>query len=102
MRILGRSLEFSVDCSLSYPNHALHVDLDLKSMPYAVTNLLRNALKYTTSQIVVSAEVVDDYIRIHVDDDGIGIPPKNASASSSHLPDLTVHATEQPAATASD
>ena len=45
-------------------------------MPYAVTNLLRNALKYTTSQIVVSAEVVDDYIRIHVDDDGIGIPPE--------------------------
>ena len=74
MRILGRSLEFSVDCS-KLPE-SLHVDLDLKSMPYAVTNLLRNALKYTTSQIVVSAEVVDDYIRIHVDDDGIGIPPE--------------------------
>ena len=74
MRILGRDLDISVDCS-KLPE-SQRVDLDLKSMPYAVTNLLRNALKYAKSKIVVSAEVVDDYIRIHVDDDGIGVPPE--------------------------
>ena len=74
IRILGRSLELTVDCS-ALPE-GLRVELDLKSMPYAVINLLRNAIKYTKSKIAVSAEVVGDRIRIHVDDDGIGIPPE--------------------------
>ncbi len=74
MRILGRSLKLSVDSS-ALPE-AQRVDLDLKSMPYALTNLLRNALKYAESRITVSAEVVGDHIRIHVDDDGIGIKPE--------------------------
>ncbi len=74
MRILGRSLELSVDSS-ALPS-AQRVELDLKSMPYAVTNLLRNAIKYARKRISVSAEVAGDRIRIHVDDDGIGIPPE--------------------------
>ena len=43
-------------------------------MPYALRNLLRNAFKYAQQNILVSAELVDEQIRIHVDDDGIGIP----------------------------
>ena len=74
IRILGRSLELTVDCS-ALPD-GQQVELDLKSMPYAVINLLRNAIKYTKSKIAVSAEVVGDRIRIHVDDDCIGIPPE--------------------------
>jgi signal transduction histidine kinase len=50
------------------------VELDRKSMPYAITNLLRNAIKYARTRIMVSAEVLDDQIQVHVDDDGIGIP----------------------------
>jgi len=72
IRILGRSLELTVDGS-ALPA-ALRVELDLKSMPYAITNLLRNAIKYARSKIAVSAEVVGDHISVHVDDDGIGIP----------------------------
>jgi len=74
LRILGRDLDISIDTS-SLPE-GQKVELDLKSMPYAVTNLLRNALKYTRSRIVVSTEVVGKNIRVHVDDDGIGIPPE--------------------------
>jgi two-component system sensor histidine kinase RstB len=74
MRILSRSLELTVDSS-ALPA-AQQAELDLKSMPYALTNLLRNALKYAKSKIVVSAEVVGDEIQIHVDDDGIGILPE--------------------------
>ena len=51
------------------------VDLDRKAMPYALRNLLRNAFKYASQRISVNAEMVDDNILIHVDDDGIGIPP---------------------------
>ena len=74
IRILNRSLELSVDCT-ALPSD-LQVELDLKSMPYALTNLLRNALKYAKSRVVVSAEVKDKRILVHVDDDGIGIPPE--------------------------
>ena len=73
-RILGRSLELSVDCA-NLPA-SQRVELDRKSMPYAVKNLLRNAIKYAKARIVVSAEVSGDKILLHVDDDGIGIPPE--------------------------
>ncbi len=73
MRILSRSIELTVDNS-ALPA-AQQVELDLKSMPYALTNLLRNALKYAKSRIAVSAEVVGNHIQVHVDDDGIGILP---------------------------
>ena len=72
IRILGRSLELTVDSS-ALPA-ALRVELDLKSMPYAITNLLRNAIKYARSKIAVSAELDGDRVCVHVDDDGIGIP----------------------------
>ena len=74
MRILGGALELTVDTSAVPPVQC--VELDLKSMPYAITNLLRNALKYAKSKIAVSAEVVEQQICVHVDDDGIGIPPE--------------------------
>jgi signal transduction histidine kinase len=45
-------------------------------MPYAMRNLLRNAFKYASQQIRVSAEYIDQAVLIHVDDDGIGIPPE--------------------------
>ena len=41
-----------------------------------IRDRLRNALKYARSRIVISAEVVGEHIRVHVDDDGIGIPPE--------------------------
>lgn len=73
VRILGRTLDLTVD-SRNLPD-GLMVELDRKSMPYAVKNLLRNAIKYAKSRIVISAEIAGDMIRLHVDDDGIGIPP---------------------------
>jgi len=73
IRILNRSLDLTVNTS-DLPT-SQQVELDLKSMPYAVTNLLRNALKYAKTRIVVSAEISGNHVLVHVDDDGIGIPP---------------------------
>lgn len=69
VRLLGRQLDSS-----QLPEN-LCVDLDRKAMPYALRNLLRNAFKYATKHISVSAELIGEDIRINVDDDGIGIPP---------------------------
>jgi two-component system sensor histidine kinase RstB len=73
LRILSRNLEISIDTSALPPGQ--RVEIDLKSMPYAIVNLLRNALKYAKKKVAVSAEAVGKNIRVHVDDDGIGIPP---------------------------
>ncbi|WP_265948045.1 ATP-binding protein [Dechloromonas sp. A34] len=72
VRLLGRRLNVTVDTA--HLPEGLKVDLDRKAMPYALRNLLRNAFKYASKQILVSAELVDNRIMIHVDDDGIGIP----------------------------
>lgn len=72
VRLLGRQLKVTVDTSRLPEN--LMVDLDRKAMPYALRNLLRNAFKYASRQIEISAEVDSEQIRVHVDDDGIGIP----------------------------
>jgi two-component system sensor histidine kinase RstB len=72
VRLLGRQLNIKVDTSQLPEN--FNVDLDRKAMPYALRNLLRNAFKYAGKEIQVSAELEGDTLRIHVDDDGIGIP----------------------------
>ncbi|MDR1367202.1 MAG: HAMP domain-containing protein [Candidatus Accumulibacter sp.] len=73
VRILGHTLSLTVN-TRGLPEDQ-EADIDPWSMSYALTNLLRNAIKYATSRIIVSAEVADGLIRVHVDDDGIGIPP---------------------------
>ncbi|MBL8398058.1 MAG: HAMP domain-containing protein [Candidatus Accumulibacter sp.] len=72
-RLLARKLTLHLDTS-ALPV-GLKVDMDRRSMPYAVNNLLRNAIKYARSRIEVSADVVSGQLWVHVDDDGIGIPP---------------------------
>lgn len=72
LRILGPKLELDLDLSRLPPG--LRVALDRRVMPHAVSNLLRNAIKYATARIQVSAELADGHIQVHVDDDGIGIP----------------------------
>lgn len=74
VRLLGRQIEMTVDTT-ALPD-GLNVDLDRKAMPYALRNLLRNAIRYADRHIVVSAETAGGQTLIHVDDDGIGIPPE--------------------------
>ena len=74
VRLLGRNLNITVDTS-PLPEK-LSIDLDRKAMPYALRNLLRNAFKYAGKEVTVSAEILGEQIVIHVDDDGIGIPPE--------------------------
>lgn len=74
VRLLGRQLDIAVDTD-ALPA-SLAADLDRKAMPYALRNLMRNAIKYANQKIVVRAELAGNRIILHVDDDGIGIPPE--------------------------
>jgi len=78
IRILAGRLTIDVDTSTI--GDELRVELDRKSMPFAVRNLLRNAIKYAQTRIAVRTELADGLVRIHVDDDGIGIPEEEREA----------------------
>ncbi|MGE5386802.1 MAG: ATP-binding protein, partial [Betaproteobacteria bacterium] len=71
IRILSRDLDIQLDADLP---PGFEVSLDRKNMPYAFKNLLRNAIKYARSRIVVSAKLEGGMVILTVDDDGIGIP----------------------------
>ena len=75
MRVLSRRLDLSLDVTALPENFS--ADIDRKALPYALRNLLRNAFKYASGQIAVSAELRERSIVVHVDDDGIGIPPED-------------------------
>jgi signal transduction histidine kinase len=62
------ALEIPVDNTLT------RVDCDAHQMHRAVVNLLRNALRYARSRVVLSADQHDGRTSIRVDDDGPGIP----------------------------
>lgn len=72
LRILGRNLDVQLDLG-ALPSD-LKVELDKKIMPHAISNLLRNAIKYAGQRIQVSCNLTNSIIQVHVDDDGIGIP----------------------------
>lgn len=74
MRLLGRTLAIEVNTE-AWPA-GTRTDIDRKVMPHALQNLLRNAIKYAKSHIRVSAGSDGKQAWIHVDDDGIGIPPE--------------------------
>ncbi|MCL2829235.1 MAG: ATP-binding protein [Betaproteobacteria bacterium] len=72
LRFLGRELKIEVDCSAIDPG--LELNVILRMLNYALHNLLRNAIKYARTEILVTALVEDGKVVIHIDDDGIGIP----------------------------
>ena len=72
VRVLCGKLDIALDTSHISPD--LKAEFDRKALPFAVRNLLRNAIKYARTRILVSAEPAGDRILVHVDDDGIGIP----------------------------
>ena len=72
VRLLSGEIDLRLDTSALPPGQ--RVEIDCRSLPYAIANLLRNAIKYARSRIEVSAEISEGWISVHVDDDGIGIP----------------------------
>jgi signal transduction histidine kinase len=47
---------------------------DSDRMMQIIGNLIDNALKFAAGEVVVSVELVEEMARLHVDDDGAGIP----------------------------
>lgn len=62
---------------------SIDVSCDPVKLGQVVTNLLSNALHHTPtgSHVRVSAELVEDAVRLHVIDDGPGIPPDKVATA---------------------
>ncbi len=62
------------------PCDAIAADLDAERLAQIVANLVENALKYATSEALVSVARVGDHVVIGVDDDGPGVDPDQSEA----------------------
>ncbi|MCG7982097.1 MAG: HAMP domain-containing histidine kinase [Candidatus Thiodiazotropha lotti] len=51
-------------------------------MRSVINSLIGNGLRYTSSQILIHAEFVDDYLVLSIDDDGNGFPQSMIEAQS--------------------
>ena len=72
LRVLAHTLDFKF---VNHVDSGVLADLDLKLIPYAIRNLLRNAFKYAKSQVLAECRIENDEVVFSVDDDGIGIAP---------------------------
>jgi len=52
----------------------LNISFDEQLFKHVINNILTNALKFATEQIVVTVEHINNGIIIHIDDDGPGLP----------------------------
>lgn len=50
------------------------ITLDTHLMSRAINNLIRNGLRYAKSQLILSLEISNNQVNLHIDDDGPGIP----------------------------
>ncbi|RYY53177.1 MAG: HAMP domain-containing histidine kinase [Chitinophagaceae bacterium] len=68
--MLSPGYRFEVDCP-----HALHTDADRDKIGQVMTNLVNNAVKYSTAgtEVHISCRIVDGEVVIAVADQGIGI-----------------------------
>ncbi|PKG55449.1 two-component sensor histidine kinase [Shewanella sp. Choline-02u-19] len=70
------------DFEAQQQNKQLHIDIDEsirvplypRPLSRAVENLLRNAIRYATSQITIQASITGQLIKLEIIDDGPGIP----------------------------
>ena len=64
------------ELTVDLPPHPLSLEGDFTRLSQVVSNLLTNAAKYTPPQgcIRLSAEVDQDQVRIHIADNGVGVP----------------------------
>ena len=70
-----KALEKNIDININKLN-SLEIKHDARWTKEAIFNILENAVKYTESngQINIGMETLDTYIRIDIEDSGIGIP----------------------------
>jgi signal transduction histidine kinase len=74
LRDVVAGLEGAEDVELRTPS-GLRVRADPTAVERVVSNLVSNAFRYGAPPVTVSAHQTDTHVRIHVVDEGEGVPP---------------------------
>lgn len=71
-----QALNKNIDIHLDLDEMLPDVTVDTEKLSWVINNLISNSIKYTEpgGHITISGELLDNYIRITVKDNGIGIP----------------------------
>ncbi|MCK5416225.1 GHKL domain-containing protein [Candidatus Parcubacteria bacterium] len=74
-----RIKEKSIKLTITKPNKIPKVYMDSKKILLVMQNLIENAVKYTqeSGKIDIIIEVGDKFLKVHVKDNGVGIPKKD-------------------------
>lgn len=67
----------NINCRINSPNSEVQSRVNPTYLERAVRNLLQNANRYAKTRIHVTLETADGQCRIHVDDDGPGVPAED-------------------------
>jgi PAS domain S-box-containing protein len=77
---LNKLNKHNIDFKLLLPKESITFKGDEFRLKQILTNLIRNALKFTTEGFIhLKVEVIDNYINISVEDSGIGISEEKKS-----------------------
>lgn len=72
--------QYGVNIYFQKPEKPIQVQLDLQKMSIALSNLIDNAIKYNSKngKVTISVEKIEKepYLKIKIEDTGVGIPPQ--------------------------
>ena len=73
---LSRSQAKNIHFNVQIPDQPLFVQMDEEKIMWVIDQLLDNAIKFTPSggNVCISAEAAEGFVKVSVDDTGIGIP----------------------------
>ena len=79
IRSLAAAEQRDIRIDLDEPDQGIVVLGDRRQLVSALSNLIDNAVKYSGrgSEVLVSADADDDFVRMRVEDRGVGIPAKD-------------------------
>ncbi|MET0067109.1 MAG: HAMP domain-containing sensor histidine kinase [Candidatus Thiodiazotropha sp.] len=73
----SKSISLSSECDMELSGY-----FDEWLIRGVINNLIGNALRYTQSQITLCAEMIDDFLVIRIEDDGMGFPQNMIEAQA--------------------
>lgn len=74
-RVIAKQKILSLSMKFSMQGEVMTASVDVFLLERALINLVRNAARFSSTEVVISWELDNDDLILAVSDDGIGVPP---------------------------